>query len=176
MPHLVADAGLLDFNGTFFAELIAFILMIILLGKYAYPRIIRMAEAREKQIEAGVRAAQESEQRLAHVQEQVAKTLDEAKEQAREIVARAHREATAEAEEVRIKGRTDAEAVVQQAQTEIRAERDRAMQDLRSQLANLVVEATSIVVAQTLDGKAHQRLIDDALTRVEAGNGAGRDA
>jgi len=36
---VVADAGLLTPNGTFFAELIAFILMIVILGRWVYPRI-----------------------------------------------------------------------------------------------------------------------------------------
>ena len=53
-------AGLLTPNGTFVAELIAFILMILILGKYAYPRIIAAATDRENKIEAGLRAAQEA--------------------------------------------------------------------------------------------------------------------
>jgi len=50
---LVADSSLLTPNGTFFAELIAFILMILILGKYAYPRIIKAATEREDKIEQG---------------------------------------------------------------------------------------------------------------------------
>src|SRR5450755_452587 len=91
------DAGLLTPNGTFFAELIAFILMILILGKYAYPRIIKAATEREDKIEAGLRAAQESEDRLAKVQAQVEQTLEEARTQAREIITRSHGEATADA-------------------------------------------------------------------------------
>ena len=171
---LVADSGLLDVNGTLIADLLAFILMVLAFAKWVYPYIIRAAEARERQIEAGVRAAQEAEQRLTAVQQQVQRTLDEAREQAREIVARAHREATAEAEDARAKGRTEAEAIVRQAQDDIRAERDRAMQELRSRVASLVVEATGVIIGETLDQGAHQRLIDEALTRVGSGNGTER--
>src|ERR1700692_974555 len=89
-------AGLLTPNGTFVAEVIAFILMILILGRYAYPRIIAAATERDKKIEAGLRAAQESEERLAKVQEQVEKTLDEARAQARDILNRSHGEATTE--------------------------------------------------------------------------------
>ncbi|MBV9100286.1 MAG: hypothetical protein JO198_04495, partial [Candidatus Dormibacteraeota bacterium] len=94
MHTVVADAGLLDFNGTFIAELIAFIAMIVILGKLAYPRIIKAAEAREQKIEDGLRAAQEAERRLASVQAEVKQALDEAREQALVNFARAHREAT----------------------------------------------------------------------------------
>ena len=90
IARLPQPAGLLTPNGTFFAELIAFILMILILGKWAYPRIIKAATERENKIEAGLRAAQEAEERLAKVQVQVEKTLEEARAQAREILNRSH--------------------------------------------------------------------------------------
>jgi len=159
-------AGLLTPNGTFVAELIAFILMILILGKYAYPRIIAAATDREKKIEAGLRAAQESEERLARVQEQVEKTLEEARAQAREILNRSHGEATTEAKEVIAKARSDAEALIERARTEIAGERDRAIQDLRNEVASLVVASTQRLLGDTLDAKAQRRLIDQALTKV----------
>ena len=167
MPQVLADAhaGLLDVNGTLIAEVIAFILMVLILGKWVYPRIVLIAEEREQKIADGVRAAAEAEARLAAVQQDVAKTLDEARGQAREVIARAHREATVEAEDVRTRARSDAEALLQRAQTEIGAERDRAIQELRAQVGELVVEATSRVLGETIDAKAHQRLIDESLSK-----------
>jgi F-type H+-transporting ATPase subunit b len=159
-------AGLLTPNGTFVAELIAFILMILILGRYAYPRIIAAATDRENKIEAGLRAAQESEERLAKVQAQVEKTLEEARAQARDIISRSHGEATGEAAEVLAKARTDAEAQIERARKEISGERDRAIQDLRTEVSALVVAATQRLLSETIDAKAHQRLIDDALTKV----------
>ena len=163
---MLADAGLLTPNGTFFAELIAFILMILILGRYAYPRIIKAATEREDRIEAGLRAAQEAEERLSKVQAQVEQTLEEARAQARDIINRSHGEATGEAAEVIAKARTDAEALIERARTEIGGERDRAIQDLRSEVSSLVVAATQRLLGETIDAKAHQRLIDEALTKV----------
>jgi F-type H+-transporting ATPase subunit b len=166
------DAGLLTPNGTFFAELIAFILMILILGKWAYPAIIKAATERENKIEAGLRAAQESEDRLSKVQAQVEHTLDEARSQAREIINRSHGEATGEAQEVLAKARTDADALIERARTEIGGERDRAIQDLRNEVSSLVVAATQRLLGETIDAKAHQRLIDEALTKVGDNPGA----
>jgi F-type H+-transporting ATPase subunit b len=159
-------AGLLTPNGTFFAELIAFILMILILGRWVYPRIIKAATEREGKIEAGLRAAQEAEERLSKVQAQVEQTLEEARSQARDILGRSHGEATAEATEVLAKARTDAEALIERARNEIGGERDRAIQDLRSEVSSLVVAATQRLLGETIDAKAHERLIDEALTKV----------
>lgn len=166
MASVVADAGLLTPNGTFFAELIAFILMIVILGRWVYPRIIKAATERESKIEAGLRAAQESQERLAKVQAQVEQTLEEARTQAREILNRSHQEATAEAAEVLAKARADAEALIERARSEIGGERDRAIQDLRAEVANLVVAATQRLLGAEIDAQAHQRLIDQALQKV----------
>src|SRR5689334_18296994 len=112
MGHLVADAGLLDINGTFIAEVIGFIVMLLILARFVYPPVVRIATEREEKIAAGVRAAEESEKRLVAVQEQVAQTLNEAKDQAREILSRAHRDAAGEAEEARARARQEAEALI----------------------------------------------------------------
>jgi F-type H+-transporting ATPase subunit b len=175
MTHLVADAGLLDVNGTLIAELIAFVLMVLVLAKFVYPRIIAVATEREKKIEAGIRAAEEAERRLAEVQQQVQKILDESRSQARDIVARAHQDAVLEAEEVMKRARAEAEALIERARSEIGAERDRAIQELRAEVANLVVDAASKLIGQTLDRSAHQRLIDEALNKVGAGARDGRN-
>jgi F-type H+-transporting ATPase subunit b len=168
------QSGLLTLNGTFFAEVVAFILMILILGRYAYPRIIKAATERDEKIEAGLRAAAEAEQRLANVQAQVEKTLEEARAQAREILNRSHGEATAEATEVIAKARGDAEALIERARNEIGAERDRAIQDLRSEVSRLVVAATEQLLGETIDATTHQRLIEKALTKV--GDGASSKA
>jgi F-type H+-transporting ATPase subunit b len=175
MTHVVADAGLLDVNGTLIAELIAFVLMVLLLAKFVYPRIIAVATEREKKIEAGIRAAGESERRLAEVQQQVQKILDEARSQARDILARAHQDAVLEAREVAKRARAEADALIERARSEIGAERDRAIQELRAEVANLVVDAASKLIGQTLDRNAHQKLIDDSLNNVSGGARNGRN-
>ncbi len=172
MPALIplADtSGLLALNGTLIAELIAFVIMVGILAKYAYPPIMRAAEARQKQIEDGVRAAQEAERRLQEVQKDVEQTLAEARGQAREMINRAHQEAAAEAEELRNRGRLDAEAQVEKARGDIQAEKDRAVQELRAQVSALVVDAAGKVLGAAIDEKAHARLIEESLRQVSPG-------
>ena len=163
-------SGLLDVNGTFVAELIAFVIMLGILGKYAYPPIMRAAEARQKQIEDGVKAAQEAEKRLQAVQKEVEQTLAEARSQAREMINRAHQEAAAEAEELRERARRDAEGQVEKARGDIQAEKDRAVQELRAQVSALVVDAAGRVLGAAIDEKAHARLIEESLRQVSPGS------
>lgn len=154
------SAGLLSVNATLIAEIIAFLLMVAVLWRWVYPRVLAQAERRERAIEAGLQQAQEAERRLAAVREEVEKILEEARVQAREVISRAHREASAEAEEVRAKAQQDAEAFAGRARDEIAAERDRALRELRTQVGALVVAAAAQVLGQAIDPDAHRRLIE----------------
>lgn len=169
MAAPLADAGLLDVNGTLIAEVIAFLVMLAILAKYVYPPVMRAAETREQQIEAGLRAAEEAGKRLTAVQQDVERTLEEARVQARDIVDRAHQDAAADAEELRARSRRESDAQRARARADIVAERDRAITELRAQVGTLVVAAAGQVLGQAIDEATHHRLIEESLERVSAG-------
>ncbi|HXA28949.1 MAG TPA: F0F1 ATP synthase subunit B [Candidatus Angelobacter sp.] len=169
MSTVVADAGLITFNATLVLQIVIFVLMAVVLWRYAWGPIVRVLDKRAERIESGLRAAEESEKRLAQVTDEVQRILDETRGQAREIIARAHQEAAADADEVRSRGRRDAEAELQKALSDIAAERDRALQELRAQAAALIVEAAGRIIGQSIDGRTHQRLIEESLEKVTAG-------
>jgi len=169
LANVVADAGLITFNVTLLLQIVIFVLMAWLLWRYAWGPLVKVLQKREERIESGLRAAEESEKRLAQVTEEVQRVLDDARSQAREIITRAHQEATADADEVRNRGRRDAEAEAQKALNDIAAERDRAVQEIRNEMAALIVEAASRIIGQSIDERTHQRLIDESLEKVTAG-------
>jgi F-type H+-transporting ATPase subunit b len=165
--HL-ADAGIIDINLTSVLSLVIFLITAFLVWRLALGPLTRILEAREAKIQAGIRAAEEAERRLAEVQTEVARILDDARSQAREIIGRARAEAAAEAEEMRTRARRDVEAQVERARAEIAAERDMAVREARAHLGVLVVEATAKVLGQLVDERVHRRLVEDALAEVTA--------
>ena len=166
----LADSGLLDINATLLAEILAFLIMLGILAKYAYPPIIRLAEERQRKIEDGVRAAEEAERLKQRVAEEREQILAEVRQEAREIIVRAHREATVDADALRNTARKEAAAILDKARADIDAERDRAIQELRAQVGNLVVEAAGRVLGQAIDEKTHQRLIEESIASVGSRN------
>jgi F-type H+-transporting ATPase subunit b len=161
------NAGLLSVNATLIAEAVAFLLMVGVLWRWVYPIVIRMAEQRERAIEAGLQQAQEAEKRLADVRVEVEKLLDQARVQAREISDRAHREAAAEADELRSKARREAKILSDQARVDIISERDRALRELRTQVGALVVAAAARVLGDAMDAEAQHKLIEHSLQSLE---------
>jgi F-type H+-transporting ATPase subunit b len=72
--------------------------------------------------------------------------------------------------EIEARAERESAAIVARAQDEIRAERDRVFQELRAEVAEIAVGLAGRVVGESLDPKAHQRLIDAYIDEV-AGNG-----
>jgi F-type H+-transporting ATPase subunit b len=75
--------------------------------------------------------------------------------------------------DLQAKAEQESQAIVARAQDEIHAERDRVFQELRAQVGQIAVELAGRVVGESLDEDAHQRLIDQYIDEVAAGNGSG---
>ena len=164
--YLDASAGLLDLSASFIFEIIAFILMIVILGRWAYPFVMSVAEARQRQIAeqlaAAERARQEAEAHLASVDA----GLQEARARAAEIIEGAGRSAEQLRAELRARAEEDARRITENATREIEAERRRAIDSVRGEVADLVVAATEKVVGETLDDRRHRSLIEQAIAQV----------
>jgi F-type H+-transporting ATPase subunit b len=163
-------AGLLDLSLSFVVEVVAFVAMILILGRWVYPRIMEAAEGRQRQISeqlaAAERARQEGEQRLADAQA----ALDEARSRAAEIIEAANRSGEQLRGDLRTRAQEEAQRIVDGAVRDIEAERRKAIDSVRGQVADLVVAATEKVVGETLDDQRHRSLIERAIAQVGEGS------
>lgn len=163
-------AGLFDLSLSFVVEIVAFVVMILVLGRWVYPRVMDAAERRQRQIgeqlAAAERARQEAEQGLGDAKAR----MDEARRQAAEIIEGAGRSAEQVRAELRGRAQEEAKRIVENAQREIEAERQKAIDSVRGQVAELVVAATEKVVGETLDEQRHRSLIDRAIAQVSERN------
>jgi F-type H+-transporting ATPase subunit b len=168
----LVEAGLLDLNATFWIELVAFLLMLGVLARYVYPRVIEAAEARQKAIAAELEAAEKSRQEAEARLVEAEKKLQEARVSAQEIVAGATRSGEQLRQESKQKAEEEAKRLTQAARKEIEAEREKAIQSVREDVAGLVVAATEKVLGETLDAPKHKQLIERAIAEVASGDGS----
>jgi len=169
----LATAGLLDLSLSFLAEVIAFIVMIAILARWVYPRILAAAEARQRQVAgelaAAQRAREEAEQRLKDAEAK----LQEARAQASEVMEGANRLAEQLRADGRARAEEDAKRIIENARRDIEAEREKALDSVRAQVADLVVAAAERVVGESLDLTRQRQLIERAIQEVTS-DGRGR--
>ena len=149
---------------------LAFAIVFYFLWKWVIPRVNQLLEERRQQIQGEIERAEatrgEADHLLADYREQLAGARDEANS----IIEEGRRTADQLRRDLQTKAEEEASATVARAQDEIRAERDRVFEDLRAQIGDIAVELAARVVNQSLDKKAHEKLIDDYIEQVATGD------
>lgn len=171
MGHVfLATAGLLDLDLSFVAEVITFVAMILILGRWVYPRVVAAAGERQRRITEELEAARrlhiEVEARLNEVESQLAG----ARAQAADVIAGARRSAAEIRADARDRATAEMQRVAEGARREIEAERLRSLEWVRGHVADLVVLASEKVIGETLNEDLHQQLIDHAIEAVGTGD------
>jgi F-type H+-transporting ATPase subunit b len=147
--------------------LVVFIVSMVILARFVFPRIgealDRRAASIEESIDAAARARQEAERLLEEYRER----LKEARQQAEEIVVRARRAAEAQEREAQEQARARREQMIEQTRREIEAETRRAIEEIRREVAELTVMATEKVTRKVLTEEDQRRLVEEALAELD---------
>jgi F-type H+-transporting ATPase subunit b len=146
----------------FFSQVLSFVIVALLLRRFAYKPILAVLEERRHKIEEGQLNAEKIKKELAEAekryQEILAKgnadaqrMIDEARESAAHLTERKQQEAIAAAEQIIAKAR-EASAI----------EHERTMESLKRELGRLVVETTAKVTEKVLTPEDQRRLQEEA--------------
>jgi F-type H+-transporting ATPase subunit b len=156
-------------------QLLAFLILVFLLGRYAYRPIVNALDQRSERIRASMEQADRIERQLAETESRNQEILTEARREAQQIIAQAREVGDRQIAQARDVAREEADKQLQQSLAQLRAEEQRAKQELRQQYADLVIRAASRVVRQELDPQKHLQLIESTLREAD-GQDTGRRA
>lgn len=154
-----------DFSpGLFFMQAILLIILIVLLGKFAWKPILSALDAREEGIANALAAAEQARLEMAKLEKSNEAAALEARAQrdaimkdAREIKEKMIVDASTQAQE-------KADGIIAKAQEAIQAEKKAALADIKSQVATLSLEIAEKVTRKELSEKdAQLALIDKML-------------
>jgi F-type H+-transporting ATPase subunit b len=168
---LAGVAGVIEINGTVIVELITFIVMLAVLARYVYPEIVKLAEARQRQIAEQLREAEQARASAEERLKEAEARLNEARKTAQSVIEAANKSAEQLRQEMRQKAEEESKRTIEAARKEIEAERDQAVRAVRGEVAGLVVAATEKVIGETLDDHKHRQLIERAIEEVSSGRG-----
>ncbi|MEO6110052.1 MAG: F0F1 ATP synthase subunit B [Candidatus Saccharimonadales bacterium] len=144
-------------------QIIAFLILVFLLGKFVYPWLMKSVDDRQANIDAAVKAAAKAQEAVVKNQEQVAALLAEARKQAAEIVDTAKLESSEIVTNSEQKARTNAEQIVADAQAQIEKDVANVKKDLYNETIELVAMATQKVVGAKLTKSIDADLIAAAI-------------
>ena len=151
---------------------LAFILVFLVLARYAFPRLNEAMKARTEKIQGDLEKAEHAKGSAESALERYEEQLREARAEAGKIIDEARKTAEQVRKDAAARAEDEARQTVAKAQEEIRAERDRALQELRAEVGALSVTLAERVVGQSLDKDRQLKLVDDYIDELtESGNG-----
>ena len=144
-----------------------FVIVVIVLGKFAWGPILALLQQREEFIHRSLSDAKrdrdEAETRL----KGYSAKLQSAQAEAAAIVDDARRYAERLREEMKQHAKADADIVVRNAERQIQLETSRALQQIRHEAVDLSVAIASKLLQRNISREDNEKLIDEALRQID---------
>jgi F-type H+-transporting ATPase subunit b len=148
--------------------LLIFVLVVILLGKFAWGPVLALLQQREEFIHSSLAdAKRDREEAEARLKEYAAK-LQSAQREAVAILEEARRDAERLREELRGRAKTEAETIIKNAERQVQLETSRALQQIRQEAVDLSVTIASKLLQRNISKDDNERLINDAMKQIES--------
>lgn len=150
----------------FFAQLVNFILVILVLKKFAFGPIQEMLEQRRTRIAEGEEKLKRIEKQLAESEATTAAAIAKANEEALRLVTEAKQGAAALSEQKSQEAIAQAQQILAKAEAAGNADRERISAELKREFGRLVTATTSQVTGKVLTSEDQTRINEEALSKV----------
>ena len=157
--------------GLIFWMFFVFALLLFILGKFAWPMIIKTIEERADLIDKGVEYAENAKVQLDNAKAEAEKYISEAQQQQAEILREADRIKSRMIEEAKAAAAVEAKKVLDAAQLSIEQSRKEAESQFRKEVSTFALQVAEKVMRNNLQNdKAQSELVNKLLDEVEAKN------
>lgn len=166
-----ASQGFLDTFGVntpfFIAQLVNFIIVLIVLKKFAFAPIQSMLEQRRKRIAEGEDKLKRIEQQLADSEKRTQEAIDKANADAQRLIDEAKESAASLSEKKAQEAVASAQQILAKAEEAAKAERIAMTSELKKEFGRLVTTTTANVTGKVLTEEDQKRINEEALASVE---------
>jgi F-type H+-transporting ATPase subunit b len=150
--------------GLIFWQVVIFLMLVLLLGKFAWRPIIDSLKIREESIEEALRSADEAREEMSKLQADNEKLLAKAREERDALL----KDASILAGQLKEEAKEDAKKItskmIEDAKAGIVSEKEAALKEVRNLVAELSVEIAEKLIRKSLgDEKAQKDLVEEFL-------------
>lgn len=157
--NLVLGAGGLNI-GDMIIQLVFFLGLLALLGKFAWGPLMNMMKEREDYVANEINTAEKSREEAQRMQREASEELKATRQDAQNIIEDARKTAGQQERDILQSARAEAERMKESARQEIEQEKEKAVQALKDQVATMSVMIASKVIEKELSQKDQEALIN----------------
>lgn len=144
-------------SGLIFWQLVVFLGLVFLLGKFAWKPILNSLKDREQSIQQALDAAEKAKQEMAALQSDNERLLKEAREE-RDLILREAREAAIQMkDDAQNEAKSTADRIVSDARAAINIEKQAALKEVKVQVAMFSLQVAEKLLKQNLSGDKEQK-------------------
>lgn len=158
---------MVELNATLIAQMINFLLLVAILGKFAYKPIMKAMADRQARIAQSMEDAETERASAAELKREYEEQLRQARTQAQAIVDKAMKLAEQTKDEILEEARNEHARLLKAAQAEIAREREQALAQMRNEVVSLSMAAATKIIEQNLDEKANAKLVNDFIEKLD---------
>lgn len=156
--------------GLLFWMFITFLVVLVVVGKFGFPAIVKMVEERKAYIDESLNKAREANEKLANIQAESEKILKKAREQQAQILKEAMATRDNIVKDAQIKAQVEGQRILDEAKDLIRVEKENALKDIREQVADLSIQIAEKMLRKELKKSSEQtemidRLLNEIVTK-----------
>jgi F-type H+-transporting ATPase subunit b len=171
MSTTVLAAGSNNFllpNGTFIAELVAFLLILFVLWKYVMPPLSTSLQNRQDMVQKQVEDSEEASRKLKAAEERYNQALTEARTEAAKIRDNARADGERIREELREQANAEVERIRQRGEEQLSTQREQVVRQLRGELGGLSLQLAERLVGHELaDDDRKRSTVDEFLAQLD---------
>lgn len=144
----LADSNFLLPNYTIFAEIVIFLVIMGVLGRFVVPKLQHTLRERQSMRERQAEDTEQARAMLAKAENEYQEALSGARSEAAEIRESARAEAQRTLDELRTNAQQESARIVARGEQQLSAQRATIMRDLRAEIGTLAVELSEKIVGQ----------------------------
>lgn len=149
------------------SQAISFILLLVVLRKFAWGPLLAILDARRHHIEHELREIAQSKVEMTRLQQEYTQRLAKIEEEARTKIQQAVLDGKRIAIEIQEQARAQGQEILQKSKETIELEVAKARVTLRDQLAGLALDAVERILRRKLDPQADRQLVNAVLDELE---------
>jgi F-type H+-transporting ATPase subunit b len=150
--------------GLIFWTTLSFLILLFILGKFAWKPILNSVNDRETSILKALKEAENARKEMKNLTADNERILKDARIEREAMIKEARDIKVKMISDAKEEAKTTADAIISQAQEAIENEKKSAMADLKSQMASLSIEIAEKVVKEELSNKDKQlKLVEEML-------------
>ena len=152
--------------GLYIWSLVIFLLVLLILKKYAWTPLLDILDQREKEISDSLAMAESAKADLEKVKEESEKILNEAKNQGKSIVSDSKQKAEDSANKILNDAKAKSDEFVLDAKKKIDVEKKKAIKEIKEEVVGLSLDLASQVLQRNVKDEDNNKFVDSSLKAI----------